>query len=350
MNPTAADVLSGSVSLLLVVILVPLIQRACIRWRLFDFPGPLKIHSRPISRLGGIAIALAIFASSLVFTPQSSILAWPFFAALALIWATGLADDLRSLSPAIRIAAQVAGALFLWRAGWRLPLFGTGTGTGALGFAALCLFIIIFVNAFNFLDGSDGLAAGVAGTIALAYIALPGGMSSKFGSAVAWSLLGASAGFFLFNFPPATIFMGDSGSTALGFAVAFLGLDFYRANSPAGSPLFFPLLVAALPLLDALLAVLRRLQSRGSPFFGDRRHFYDLLLARGWSARNVTFICTAISAAFCAIAWFGLRSSFAHAVLLAAIGIGALFFSMIQLGSLRACEEIPQTDEVRSQS
>jgi UDP-GlcNAc:undecaprenyl-phosphate GlcNAc-1-phosphate transferase len=343
MKPTLAALLAGAIAFLLAAILVPLIQRICIRWQLFDSPAPLKIHLSPIPRLGGIAIAFAIAASLLAFSRHASISAWPFFAAFALIWATGLMDDLRSLSPAIRIAAQLAGALMLWREGWRLPMFGTG----ALGFAALCLFIFLFVNSFNFLDGSDGLAAGVAGMIAVAYIALPGGMTSPFGSAVAWSSLGTCAGFLLFNFPPATIFMGDSGSTVLGFAVAFLGLDFYRANSPTGSPLLFPILVAALPLLDAILAVLRRLQGGVSPLLGDRRHVYDLLLARGWPARSVMFSCMGISAAFCAVALFGLRCSFAHAVLLAALSVVALFVTMLRLGSLRAHEENPKIEEVQ---
>jgi UDP-GlcNAc:undecaprenyl-phosphate/decaprenyl-phosphate GlcNAc-1-phosphate transferase len=344
MNATAAAAFSGAAAFVLAVVLLPLILRICARWRLYDFPGPLKIHSVPIPRLGGIAIALAISAPSFFMSRASSVPTWAFFAALGLIGATGLADDLRGLSPAIRIAAQIAAALLLWRAGWRLPMFGSGT----LGFAAICLFIIIFVNAFNFLDGSDGLAAGIAGVAALAYIFLPGGMETGFGSGIAWSLLGACAGFLLFNFPPARIFMGDSGSTVLGFSISFLALDFYRVNPGVGSHLFFPILVAALPLLDAILAVLRRTRNGGSPLSGDRHHYCDLLLARGWSARRVLLAGVGISAAFSVVGWFGLRCSLAQAGLLAAISTVALFVWIVRLGSLRASEEHPQAAEVRS--
>jgi len=139
------------------------------------------------------------------------------------------------------------------------------------------------VFSFNFLDGIDGLAAGIAGVIALAYIIFPGSAVGVVGCALAWSLLGACIGLLIFNFPPAKIFMGDSGSEALGFSVAFLGLDFIATKSANNaSPLLaFPLLVAALPLFDAILTILRRLESGRCPFHGDRRYFYDLLRAAG---------------------------------------------------------------------
>jgi UDP-GlcNAc:undecaprenyl-phosphate GlcNAc-1-phosphate transferase len=345
MNTTMAATLSGAAASILTVILVPPIRRICTRWRLYDFPGPLKIHSLPIPRLGGIAIALAIAISTALFSlaRPSAILAWPFFAALGLIWLTGLTDDLRGLSPAVRIAAQIVAAFLLWRGGWRLPILGPG----ALGIAALCLFIIIFVNAFNFLDGSDGLASGVACVIALAYIALPRGMETPFGAAIAWTLLGSCAGFLLSNFPPAKIYMGDSGSTVLGFTVAFLGLDFYRVNAPAAPSLFFPILVSALPLLDAALVVLGRLQRRRSPLTGDRFHFYDQLVIRGWSARKVLLASLCISAAFSVISSACLRCSLAHASLIAASSVIALFAWIVRLGSLRAGEEARQVEEAR---
>src|SRR5271169_2345921 len=126
------------------------------------------------------------------------------------------------------------------------------------------------VLAFNFLDGADGLAAGITGVIALGYVTIAGYALSVYGHAVAWSLLGACVGFLIFNFPPAKIFMGDSGSTVLGFSVAFLGLDFIAAHSDggAGRASLFALLIAGLPLLDALVVVLRRVMKGKSPFHG----------------------------------------------------------------------------------
>jgi UDP-GlcNAc:undecaprenyl-phosphate GlcNAc-1-phosphate transferase len=344
MSAPAAIFLPSAMAFILTIILVPPIRGICNRWRLYDLPGPLKIHTVPIPRLGGIAIAFAIAFSTAFssFLHLSSIPAWPFFAPLALIWTASLVDDLRGLSPGVRIASQVAASVLLWREGWRLPLLGSGF----LGAASLCLFVIIFVNAFNFLDGSDGLSASVAGVVAFAYLALPAGMSSQFGSAVAWSLLGACAGFLVFNSPPrAKIFMGETGSTALGFTVAFLALDFLRAASPAPQTLLFPFLVAALPILDAAFAVVRRLQSRNSPFLGDRFHFYDHLLSRDWSARKVLLACIGITIALSVMASICLRCSAAAAVCLAGLSVAALIVWIVRLGTLQSNEESPQTEE-----
>ena len=340
---------SGAMAFLLTSILIPPIRRICARWKLYDSPGPLKIHSIPIPRLGGVAIASGLAISVFVFSlaNRAATPSWPFFAALCLIWAAGLTDDLRGLSPAARIAAQIIAALVLWRVGWRLPTLEQST----LGVLALCLFILFFANALNFLDGSDGLAAGVAGVIALTYIALSPGMESAFARAIAWSLLGSCVGFLPFNFPRAKIYMGDSGSTLLGFTIAFLGLDFFRAKSPvpAITTIFFPLLVAALPLLDAALAVLRRLLNRGSMTKGDRRHYYDLLLARGWPPRTVLFVSLGISSAFGVIATVCLRCSPAQATLLAVISLIALFVWIVRLGSLQTAERSSQhVEEVQS--
>jgi UDP-GlcNAc:undecaprenyl-phosphate GlcNAc-1-phosphate transferase len=104
-----------------------------------------------------------------------------------------------------------------------------------------------------------------------------------------FSSLGSCIGFLLFNFPPAKIFMGDSGSTVLGFVLAVMSLNFYRHRLPGHDSVVVPLLLAGVPLLDAAFAVVRRLAQGISPFQGDREHFYDLLLKSGWSARNVAF-------------------------------------------------------------
>lgn len=337
--------LSGAMAFLLTCILIPPIRRICARWKLYDSPGPLKIHSVPIPRLGGVAIAAGLAISAGVFSiaNRAATPSWPFFAALCLIWAAGLIDDLRKLSPGTRMAAQIIAALILWSGGWRLPVFASGV----LGFVAIGIFVVLFTNAFNFLDGSDGLAAGVACVIALAYIALPTGMESEFGRVIASCLLGSCAGFLLFNFPPANIFMGDSGSTVLGFVISYLALDFFRPSGPPLSPatMSFPFLVAALPLLDAALAVLRRLLNRGSMVKGDRRHFYDLALARGWPARKVLLVSMGISAAFSVTASACLQCSPAQAMLLAALGAIALLVWMVRLGSLRAGEESRQQVE-----
>jgi UDP-GlcNAc:undecaprenyl-phosphate GlcNAc-1-phosphate transferase len=310
---------------------------------LYDSIGPLKIHSKPIPRLGGVAITLAFAAGTSFSGHLSQVHVSPFFAALILIWAAGLIDDIRSLSPTLRLAAQVGGAVLLWFGDWRLPWL-----IGPVNLVASCVLMALFINSFNFLDGSDGLCAGVTGIIAAAYLIFPGFTLSLLGTTVAWSLLGVCFGFLIFNFPPAVFFMGDSGSTVLGFGIAFLAFDFYRANALGEHrlALAFPLLTAALPLLDGILAVLRRLHSRHSLSLGDRRHYYDLLLGLNWSPRNVALATYGLTAGMCIIAWLVLRSDFTPAFLLCATTIGALVIAALRLGSLRMNEKLrPHFDQ-----
>ena len=220
----AASAIGGAIAFVVVVLLVPVIIRLCERRRLFDAPGPLKIHSRPIPRLGGVAVALAVAAAAFVASPRLAAREWPFFAALSLIWSTGLADDLRGLSPVFRLAAQITAGVLLWRGGLHIP----SLGSGYLDLAAVSLFVVASVNAWNFVDGSDGLAAGVTCIVALTYATLPAGSANPFSHLLAWSLTGACAAFLFANFPPAKIFLGDSGSNFVGFCVAFLALSFYQ--------------------------------------------------------------------------------------------------------------------------
>jgi UDP-GlcNAc:undecaprenyl-phosphate GlcNAc-1-phosphate transferase len=314
------------------VLLVPLVIRLCHRWQVLDFPGRLTIHARPIPRLGGVAVVLAIALAAFLRHPHAAKVEWPFFASLVLIWATSLIDDIRGLSPIPRLAAQILGAIFLWTAGWRPPI-PLGDVPNLI---LTCLFLIAIVNSFNFLDGADGICVGVAGIIAIAYAVFPGATGNPFASGIAFTVAGACAGFLVYNLPPAKIFLGDGGSTALGFSIAFLALDFWRSQPAAGTVpiLLFPLLLCALPLLDAALAIIRRLRRLKSPLAGDRRHVYDLLLGRRYSPVQVAAFCYAITIALAAISWKERGMSPVEAVVVSALSFAALAGFEIRLGSL----------------
>jgi UDP-GlcNAc:undecaprenyl-phosphate/decaprenyl-phosphate GlcNAc-1-phosphate transferase len=326
--------MATAIAFLLVVVLVPIVRRLCIRWRLFDAPGPLKIHSQPIPRLGGVAITLAIAAAILISGLQRALHAWSFFAALAMMWAAGLADDLCGVSPFLRLAAQFASGALLWHGGWRLPILGNGV----LDFAATLLFVAAFSNAANLLDGMDGLATGVIGIIAGAYLMVPSALGNPFAVAVACSLVGACAAFVFPNWPPANIYLGDSGSTVLGFCSAFFALDLYRSQPTSGPVLLFPLLIASLPLLDAVFAVIRRLGSRGSPLQGDRRHIYDLLRTRGWLPQRIAFAFYGVTLALVAIGWLGVRTQSREFWAVSFVSLGLMTFAAVRLGALRGGE------------
>lgn len=322
---------NGSVSLFVCIFLLPLVLHFANRWRLHDLPGELKPHAAPTPRLGGVAMGSALLCGISIggtglFSPALLV-----FLALSLVWIVGLLDDLASLPAGIRLVAQVLAGLLVAQTQWRMTVFGNPLLDSVL----TCLFVVIFINALNFFDGADGLVAGVIAVVSLGYVVLYSTRGPSVGAAISWSLLGASLGFLLFNFPPAKIFMGDSGSTVLGFLVAFLGLDFYRVHHAIGTHWLIPISFAGLPLLDLFLAVVRRVRKRVSPFLGDRQHLYDLLQQRGWSARPIAIGSYLATACLVLIGWFCISLTPGIAFLTITLAFVSLTVTAVRLGSLR---------------
>lgn len=282
--------LAGTVAFLVCVASLPAVRSIARKFNLYDDQGHLKIHQGQIPRIGGIAMMLGLTASALLFfAPVSKFLGIPAIV-FAAVWAVGLLDDIKGLSPYLRFAVQIAAGASLWFGGWRLGLFAAS----ALDLIATCVFVAFLINAMNFLDGMDGLCAAMSVMIAFGFLGISGGDAAGVGRLVAASLAGATAGVLIVNFPPATMFMGDSGSTLIGVVLAFLSLNFIRIH-PGAESMAPPLLFLAIPMADALGALLRRASKRASFFEGDRRHFYDILLQKGWPVRRV--LATSLEAA-----------------------------------------------------
>jgi len=246
--------------------------------------------------------------------------------AIAAVWVVGLADDVVNLSPRIRLGIHLAAGVLLWIAGWRLHW----TTNRMLDLLLTSIFVAFLINAMNLFDGMDGLAAGTTTIAAFGFLWLPLDPYSKI---VVWSLIGVCLGMLLANFPPASMFMGDSGSTLIGILLAFLTLDWIRIQ-PDTNNLLSPLVFISLPVADTLLAIVRRLRSRRSPFCGDRRHFYDLLLQRGWSVRSVLVASvgmTGVLVLMGGLSYGEQRISYVMAILT----VGFLSFVAHVLGSLR---------------
>jgi UDP-GlcNAc:undecaprenyl-phosphate/decaprenyl-phosphate GlcNAc-1-phosphate transferase len=325
--------IEAAVGFLAVLVSVPIVIAACDRWNIYDTPGPLKIHSRPIPRLGGIAITLGILAATAFAGNAARPFTQIFAVCVAIVAASAIIDDVRGVSPYIRLVIHASVGTFLGLSGFGIA----ATHSSALNAIFTAAVVIAFINAFNFIDGSDGVAAATTAVIAIGYIATAGPDFSAPSAAIAWALLGCAAAFLGFNWPPARIFMGDSGSTVLGLAVAFLALDHWRTASTFSNPAsdLLPLVLAAVPLADAALAIVRRLQNFSSPFHGDRRHFYDLLLMKGRSPRAVAVAAAGLSVVSVVVGWITLRCSAAGAVALTAMYACALLIAGVRLGSIR---------------
>jgi len=273
---------------------------------------------------------VGLAASSIVFVgPVSSERAILVFA-VAIVWLVGLIDDLGGLSSYIRLAVQIVAGALLWVGGWRLDV----SAHSVVSLFATFLFVAFIVNAMNFLDGMDGLCAGMTAMIALGFLGISAGGDGSLGGMVAAGLIGASLGILIANFPPATIFMGDSGSTLIGIVLAFLFLNSAR-NHPGRQGLFAPLMFLTIPMADAALAILRRAIKRSSLFEGDRQHFYDILLQRGWPVRRV--LATSLEATGVLILTGWLYSRGVVRMRLAAIlAIGAVAIAVQILGTPRS--------------
>lgn len=290
------DAAAAYVSFVVTLLVVPLIRRFCQRCHVLDKPGPLKVHGQPIPRLGGVAIFFGLLAGIFAADTRNYTAHWQFFAAILVIWTAGLIDDLRGLAVGPRLCAQVLCALLLWQGGWRLPLAVNAPTQIVL----LCLFVILFANSFNFLDGTDGLVTSVSSVIFLAYLAMPPTTLTPLGFSAALCMAAACVAFVPFNWHPASIFLGDSGSTLLGFLAAFVSLDFVTKTGGGGDSLTLVLAIAALPIFDALRVVIKRIVRRTSPTSGDRCHFYDALLASSWPTEKIAVVSWTI-AAFCGV-------------------------------------------------
>jgi UDP-GlcNAc:undecaprenyl-phosphate/decaprenyl-phosphate GlcNAc-1-phosphate transferase len=282
----AANILLALTSFTFCVLLAPVVCRVAISNGWYDIPGELKIHSAPTPRLGGVALMAGVLASA-AFGIHDARPVGAVMLILGAVWGIGLLDDLKGTSPYLRLAVDFSCGAVLWLLGWRLQWFSNPY----VDFLATLAFLTFAINSMNMLDGMDGLALTVSGIASIGFIVLYSGRPLGFASGLAWSLAAVCAAMFLYNRPPAQIFIGDSGSTLLGAALAFLALDWVRSDSPIsdspGRSIVIPLMFVGLPLADGLAAVIRRLRARKSAFSGDRRHFYDLLIRRGWGVPQI---------------------------------------------------------------
>ena len=338
MIPTVA--IGTLVSFAACLALTPVVRNLCLRYGAVDRPGPLKIHSHPIPRLGGLAVAISIAAGVLFSNRQDARANALFFAALAVIWLAGFVDDLRGISPYARLVAQVFSGTFLWLGGWRFTFAGQLPTSGAISLVPVCFLVVLFANSFNFLDGSDGLATGVAAIVGASYLVISrGAAADPFARLVAAYLFGSCSAFLVYNFAPAKIHLGDSGSTVLGFCAAFLASNPPYSTRPVSLLQLSPLLIAGVPLVDTSLAVVRRLTSNHSVLRGDRSHIYDQMLAREWSPRLTAVAIYAITIGLAVAAWLAVSGGMRLFLFVWALSLAGLLTFAIRLGCLGAGKE-----------
>ncbi len=299
-----ATLLPFAFTFALSMILTPLVRAAALRWQLVDLPDHRrKIHHEPVARIGGVAIFLALLLSGSAAALLRADLR-PTLGALApaaiLVFGVGILDDVLGLQPWHKLAIEILASILVVAAGIRIC--GAGGLALAPGAGALLtiLWLVLCMNALNLIDGLDGLAAGIASLAALAILAASLLREATPLTISAAILLGALLGFLPYNFNPASIFLGDTGSLLIGLLLGCYSVLW--SNQATGVfEMAAPLIVLAVPLTDTSIAILRRFLRAQPIFSADRSHIHHRLMARGLSHRGAVlslYIATALAGIF----------------------------------------------------
>ena len=268
---------------------------------LVDLPGERKIHTKPVSRIGGVAIWLSTMLTFLClvflsYYPYGSLLSGILLGS-SLMFLLGLVDDIYNLNAKFKLFIQIAIATLVYLLGVKInsiPFFG-GIDLGFWSYPITLLWIVGISNAVNFIDGVDGLAGSVVtvNAITLAIIAVTMSPSSPISALIGFILAGAMLAFLTYNFNPAKIFMGDSGALFSGFLLAAISIT--GVMKTATIAILLPFVVLAVPIMDITFSSLRRISKGKSPFVADAEHIHHKLLHAGFSQKKTVFILTSVA-------------------------------------------------------
>ena len=340
--------LAGTLGLAFLIsfLITPVVIKLAPRLGALDRPNYRKVHTRIMPRMGGLAIYLG-FIIAILATQTINLRLGGLLVGGTLIIFLGLIDDIRNLSPRWKLLGQIVAALILVGFGTQVnfitnPLTGGVINLGILAIPLTVLWIVGVTNAVNLIDGLDGLAAGVSAVAAIT-LAVVGWSAGQTDVAV-WALILAlsTLGFLRYNFHPARIFMGDSGSMFLGYSLAALSLMSLTKSTTAFS-LVVPFIILGIPILDTACAIVRRLAG-GQPIFkADKEHLHHRLLGLGLSHRGTVLVIYIFSGVF-GLSALGLTYFTRPGAMLILFGLfGATMYGAGRLGVL-----VPKRDSSQS--
>ncbi len=301
------------IPLVLSLVLTPIIKKIALKINAVDHPNERKVHSKVMPRLGGLAIFISSTIGMFIFSDiKSEPLLWIMLGSLVII-TLGIIDDIKPLSAKIKLLFQVIAASIVIFGGINIefinvPMSDKVIYLGGWSYLITILWIVGITNALNLIDGLDGLATGVS-SISLATIFI---MSLSMGNTLVMTitliLLGASLGFLVFNFYPAKIFLGDSGSLYLGFFLATLSILGFK--NVAVVSFLFPIVILAVPIFDTIFAIIRRFRLKTPITDADKGHLHHCLHEMGFSHRKTVLLIYGISILFGLAAIFLSQASF----------------------------------------
>jgi UDP-GlcNAc:undecaprenyl-phosphate GlcNAc-1-phosphate transferase len=307
LRATPEVIYGAAIALIVVVVLTPAVGGMARMLGVVDAPDARRLNRRPIPRLGGLAIFLGIVVPALAFLDLSGEMRGILLGA-AVACVVGAVDDFRGLAPLPKLAGQVLAAAIptafgVWIDHFTFPFVGVVDLPAWLGVALTIVWIVAVMNMVNFLDGMDGLAAGVCAISGVTFAVIALSLGKADAAVLSAIVAGACIGFLRHNFFPARIFMGDSGALVLGFTLAAISVT-GLLKTASTVVLFLPLLVLAIPIIDTSFVVAKRLKYRQPISTADRSHLHHRFMNIGFSQRR---------AAFTMWAWAGLLGAAALA-------------------------------------
>ncbi|MBF1681533.1 MraY family glycosyltransferase [Selenomonas artemidis] len=338
-------VLAFMIALGVALFLTPVVISFARRTGALDAPDARKVHVRPIPRIGGIGIYAAFMVSVLVqmsisdLSPELMTSLWGLLAGGTIIVAIGIIDDYRDLPAKVKLLGQIfAACVLVIGFDVRIDVITDPLGDFIyleyFAIPATIFWVVGLTNTVNLIDGLDGLAAGVSSIAAVTIFLVAMEEGIPFVAMITAALAGAAIGFLYYNFNPARIFMGDTGSMFLGFMLA--GISVIGAvKSAATIALIVPILALGLPILDTTFAIVRRARNHRPIFKPDKGHLHHRLLAHGFTQKQAVLLMYVVSALFglCALALTAVSTQAALLIIL--IVAAAVFIGARKLGILR---------------
>ena len=277
---------------LFVVIFIPIVKKIAIHIDALDIPNARKVHKVPIPRLGGLGIYAGFLLGYMLFGRESIQMNAVLIGSFIII-ITGMIDDIRPVPARYKILGQIAAAMVIPFYGGivlqDMSAFGLYFNFGGFASIITVIFIVAIMNCINFIDGLDGLAGGIAAI----YFLMIGIIAVMFRSSgldviLTFVMLGATLGFLVHNFHPASIFMGDSGSLFLGYIISVISLLGYK--NVTFTSLIVPIFLLAIPIMDTLFAIIRRMLKHESIAMPDKCHLHHQLLKLNFSVTKAVLI------------------------------------------------------------
>ena len=317
---------------------MPLVRRAAVRWGFIAVPSSRRVHTRPTPLLGGVAIYLGCIAALLAFgdrfyVPQLV----GMLVGASLVSFLGIWDDREGLRPLFKLLGQVVAAGILYSTGIQVGFLRQPV----LNLASTMLWVVGITNALNLLDNMDGLSGGVA-TVACIFFMLLAVMSGQYlVASLAAALLGACLGFLYYNFNPASIFMGDTGSLFIGFTLAALGIKLRFPDNVDFVTWMIPVVVLGLPIFDTALVVVSRLRRGLNPLTTPGKdHVSHRLVLMGATQREAVLMLYLVCCALGVVAMFLPQATALEGYFIGIVLIVVALFSLWRLEciNLKSCQ------------